>query len=256
MLNQKKAGELKMKYKRILTILAGLTVLTAGVFAQSAEEVIRKMDDLQRFDTMYSEGSMITTDRFGEKRSSYKAWSRGSTDFLIEFTNVEERGQKILRVDDELYLFYPDAEDIIPMHGAALKQSMFGDISYEDLTEGNNTLDKYDVGMLGSETIDWDDCWVIEMIATSKDVPYPKQIVKVSKADYVLREAEYYARSGRLLKIVDVTSVETFGDGRLMITGMIMKDQLRRGSSTSMSIGKIEIDPPLDNSLFSLRSLY
>lgn len=245
-----------MKYKIILITLIGIFVLATASSAQSAEEVIQKMDELQTFDTMYSEGTMITEDRFGEKRSTYKAWSRGSQDFLIEFTNVEERGQKILRVDDELYLFYPDAEDIIPMHGAALKQSMFGDISYEDITEGRNTLDKYDVEMINSEIVDGEDCWVIEMIATSRDVPYPKQVVKVGKKDYVLREAEYYARSGRLLKIVDVIKVETFGDGRLMITEMVMEDQLRRGSSTRMRIDKLEIDPRLDDDLFSLRSLY
>jgi outer membrane lipoprotein-sorting protein len=245
-----------MNTRKTILLLSCVTAMSVGAFAQSAEAVIQKMDELQTFDTMYNEGTMITEDRFGEKRSTYKAWSRGSTDFLIEFTNVEERGQKILRVDDELYLFYPDAEDIIPMHGAALKQSMFGDISYEDITEGRNTLDKYDVEMIGSEMVDGEDCWVIEMIAISKDVPYPKQIVKVGKADYVLREAEYYARSGRILKIVDVTSIEIFNDGRMMVTGMVMEDQLRRGSSTSMTIEKIEVDPRLDDSLFSLRSLY
>ncbi len=245
-----------MNFKRFLILVITLTAIAVNAFSQTAEEVIRKMDELQTFDTMYSEGTMITEDRFGEKRSTYKAWSRGSQDFLIEFTNVEERGQKILRVDDELYLFYPDAEDIIPMHGAALKQSMFGDISYEDITEGRNTLDKYDVEMIGSEIVDGKDCWVIEMIATSRDVPYPKQIVKVGKEDYVLREAEYYARSGRLLKIVDVIKVETFGDGRLMITEMVMADQLRRGSSTRMRIDTLEIDPRLNDDLFSLRSLY
>jgi outer membrane lipoprotein-sorting protein len=245
-----------MNTRKTILLLCCLTAISIGAFAQSAEAVIQKMDELQTFDTMYNEGTMITEDRFGEKRSTYKAWSRGSTDFLIEFTNVEERGQKILRVDDELYLFYPDAEDIIPMHGAALKQSMFGDISYEDITEGRNTLDKYDVEMIGSEMVDGENCWVIEMIATSKDVPYPKQVVKVGKADNVLREAEYYARSGRILKIVDVTSIEIFNDGRVMVTGMVLEDQLRRGSSTSMTIEKIEVDPNLDDSLFSLRSLY
>jgi hypothetical protein len=159
-------------------------------------------------------------------------------------------------VDDELYLFYPDAEDIIPMHGAALKQSMFGDISYEDITEGRNTLDKYDVKILGSERIDGEDTWAIEMIAVSRDVPYPKQVVKVGKADYVLREAEYYARSGRLLKVVDVLEIESFQDGRVMITEMILEDQLRRGSSTRMKIDALEIDPRLDEEIFSFRSLY
>lgn len=245
-----------MKMKSVFMTVLCITVVGATTFAQSAEDVVNKMDELQTFDTMYTEGTMITVDRFGEKRSTYKSWSRGSEDFLIEFTNIEERGQKVLRVDDELYLFYPDAEDIIPMHGSALKQSMFGDISYEDITEGSNTLDNYDVEMLGSESVKGVDCWVIEMTATSRNVPYPKQIVKVGKADYVLREAEYYARSGRLLKTVDVVESRVLDDGRIILTGMVMEDQLRRGSSTTMRIDALEIDPDLDDDLFSLRSLY
>ena len=238
-----------------MTGLIGMAA-ASSLFAQSAEDIIRKMDEMQTFETLYSEGTMISVDRFGEKRSTYNAWSRGSKDFLIEFTNVEERGQKLLRVEDELYLFYPDAEDIIPMHGAALKQSLFGDVSYEDITEGKNTLDKYNVSMKGSQNVDGVDCWVIEMIATSRDVPYPKQIIKVGKADNVLRAAEYYARSGRLLKIADVKSFRKFDDGRVLITEMELADQLRRGSSTRMRIDTLEINPELDGDVFSLRSLY
>ena len=240
------------------TIMTGLIAMAAAsaIFAQSAEDIIRKLDDMQTFETLYSEGTMISVDRFGEKRSTYNAWSRGSKDFLIEFTNVEEQGQKLLRVEDELYLFYPDAEDIIPMHGAALKQSLFGDVSYEDITEGKNTLDKYNVSMKGSQNVNGVDCWVIEMIATSRDVPYPKQIIKVGKADNVLRAAEYYARSGRLLKIADVKSFREFDDGRVLITEMELADQLRRGSSTRMRIDTVEINPELDDDVFSLNSLY
>ena len=56
--------------------------------------------------------------------------------------------------------------------------------------------------MQGSQVIDGEDCWWIEMIAISRNVLYPKQIIKGGKTDYILRAAEYYARSGRLLKII------------------------------------------------------
>lgn len=245
-----------MNLKRIPVLLICIAATVTGLWAQSAEEIIRKMDEMQTFDTMYTEGTMTTEDARGEKRSTYNSWSRGSQDFLIEFTNVEERGQKILRVDEELYIFSPHAEDIYPMHGAALKQSMFGDISYEDMTEGRNTLDKYDVEIMGSETVNGEDCWVIDMVATTRDVPYPRQVIRVGKDDYVLKEGDYFSKSGRLLKTIEVTSVQEFDDGRVLMTGMILRDQLRRGSSTSMSIDYLEIDPDLDDSLFSLRSLY
>jgi len=37
---------------------------------------------------------------------------------------------------------------------------------------------------------------------------------------------------------------------------MLMEDQLRRGSSTRMRLDRLEVDPVLDDNLFSLRSLY
>ena len=242
--------------KKALLLSAALLMAATTLSAQSAEDIVRRMDASQTFDTLYVEGSMTTVDRFGEKSSSYNSWSRGSSDFLIEFTNVEERGQKVLRVGDELFLFYPDAEDIIPMHGAALKQSLFGDVSYEDITEDKDTLSQYDVKLLGTETLDGTECWVIEMIAVSRDVPYPKQIIKVGQEDEVLRAAEYYARSGRLLKTVTVNEIERFDDGRYVITKMVMEDQLRRGSSTEMVVKDVKIDPPLDEALFSFDALF
>ncbi len=244
-----------MKRISILT-LAMVLVLVASAWAQSAEEIITTMDEQQTFDSNYVEGTLITTDSLGEKRSTYNSWSRGSTDFLIEFTNVEERGQKVLRVGDELYLFYPDAEDIIPMHGAALKDSLFGDISYEDITEGRNTLDKYDVKLLGTEQVDGKDCWVIEMNARTRKVPYSKQVIKVDQSNYVLVEGQYFAKSGRLIKTIQISGFEELPGDKVLVTGMVLEDQLRRGSKTEMQMNEYTVNPNLDDDLFSLRSLY
>ncbi len=95
--------------KRIIMVLLGLTILflPVSLFAITAEEIVREMDAQATFETSYSTGSIKTTDRFGTKESTFKAWSRGTTDSLIEFTSIAERGQKILRTKGSLYLFYP-----------------------------------------------------------------------------------------------------------------------------------------------------
>lgn len=246
--------------RKIIAVVPLILGIMPGLWGQSAEEIVQKMDEMQSFNTLYVEGSMVSTDRFGEKTSTFKSWSRNSEDFLIEFTNVEERGQKVLRVNkgrnDEIYLFYPDAEEIIPLSGAAMKQSMFGDVSYEDISEERKSLETYDVSMKGSELVGSVDCWIIEMVAISRNVPYPKKILKVGKADYILREAEYYARSGRLLKIVEIINFQKFDDGRVILTESKLIDQLRRQSSTRLLLTAVEPNPTLSDELFSLRSLY
>lgn len=239
--------------KKLISILM-MTAFSSGVFAETAEDIIKKMDAKTQYDTARVSGVMINNDRLGRKTSSFVSWSRGSQDFLIEFTSVEESGQKVLRVDDTVYLYYPDAEELIPMYGAALKQSMFGDISYEDMTEGTDTLDKYDVKLAGSETIDGIDCYVIDMTAKSKKVPYPKQKAWISKEEYITWKAQMFSKSGKLLKEMFVKEVKEV-NGIVFTAHMILEDKLKRNTSTEMMMKEVELDLPLDDDLFSLDSL-
>jgi len=246
-----------MKNIRIktLAVLALLAILPAGLFAQSAEEIIRKMDEMQSFKTMKSSGSMITSDRFGTKKIDFISWSQGSDEFLIEFTSAAEQGQKILRTSNELFLYYPDAEEVIRLQGAALRQSMMGsDISYEDMTEGNNTLDKYEVRMTGDETVDGKACFVIEMTAKTKDVPYPAQTVWIEKETYLPRQVRYFSKSGKLLKEMRVQEVIQ-KSGKFIISRMVLEDKLKKNSSTEMVLDTVEPDVPLAGNFFSLDQL-
>jgi outer membrane lipoprotein-sorting protein len=129
-----------MKQKLILLLLMAALSLAGAI---TGEEIVRRSDELQSFDTMKSSGTMIAHDRFGDIKSTFNSWSRGEKEFLLEFTNIEEAGQKVLRVDDTMYLYDPDAEETIRLSGSALKDSLFGDVSYEDVSEGNDTLDQY-----------------------------------------------------------------------------------------------------------------
>ena len=227
----------------------------AALYGITAEEIVREMDRQQSFYTMKSSGSMITKDRFGTKVSDFISWSRGDEEFLIEFTSVAEEGQKVLRTANELYLYYPDAEEIIRLQGAALRQSMLGsDISYEDMTEGNDTLSKYEVELKGEEIIDGTLCYVIDMVAKSRNVAYPRQQVWVVKENLVPQQVHYFSKSGKLLKEMRVNKIELIGD-KFVITEMTLEDKLKRNSSTELILDKLETDLPLDRSFFSLDNL-
>ncbi|OQY34389.1 MAG: hypothetical protein B6241_04965 [Spirochaetaceae bacterium 4572_59] len=213
------------------------------------------MDWQQSFSSMKSSGSMITKDRFGTKTSDFISWSRGNDDFLIEFSSVAEQGQKVLRTANELYLYYPDAEEIIRLQGAALRQSMLGsDISYEDMTEGNDTLSKYDVELTGEETVAGKACYVIDMIAKSRNVAYPRQTVWVVRETLIPRQVHYFSKSGKLLKEMQVNKVKIIGD-KYVISEMILEDKLKKNSSTELLLDNIETDVDLESNFFSLDNL-
>ncbi len=239
--------------KSIIIIL--LISVSASLYAETAEDIIKIMDEKQTFETLESTGSIISRDRFGTKQSDFTSISRGKSEFLIEFTSLEERGQKILRTPDELYLFYPDSEEIIRLQGAALRQSMLGsDISYEDMTEGTDTLSRYDVKLNGDEDVEGAGCYVIEMTAKKKNVPYPRQVVWVDKNIYIPRKTDYYSRSGKLLKTMELKDYKKDGE-KIILTSMIISDKLKKNSTTELNISSYRINPPVHPATFTLEEL-
>ena len=242
-----------LKTPLILALL--LFSIPAMLFALSADEIIQETDRLSTFETTYSTGSIQTTDRFGTKTSLFKSWTQGKKDSLIEFTSKAERGQKILRIEGSLYLFYPDAEQLIRMQGAALRQSMLGsDISYEDMTEEKNTLDNYTATLEGLETFKGSECYVLTLTAKTKSVAYPIQKIWVDKESFLVWKAEYSTQAGRLLKEMEV--LETFQTGdRVLPAKSKIEDKMKKDSFTVMSVDSFEANPKLDKSIFTLENL-
>lgn len=237
-------------------ILIALTFgVTLSLAAITGEDIIKKSDDLQSFSTVKSTGKMVSTDRFGTIESTFRSWSRGDDEFLLEFTNIEESGQKVLKVDGDIYLYDPDAEETLRMSGSALKDSLFGDISYEDVSEGNDTLDKYDAELEGEETYDGTPCYRVRLTAKTRSVPYAVQVVWISKEDFVMLKGEYYSRRGTFLKELRVLEVMEV-KGKVILSHLILEDKIKGNSSTEMIMTDIEVDIPLDDRMFTEEALF
>jgi outer membrane lipoprotein-sorting protein len=221
----------------------------------SAEEIVRRLEATRTFETSRVEMTMTVEDRFGRRVSRMTAWSRGAEDSLIEFTSPAERGQKVLRTEDEIYLFYPDAAELVRLQGAALRESMLGsDVSYEDLTGGRSILDDYDVTLEGEETIDGAPVYVVALEARSRRVAYPRQTLWIDADMFATRRTEQSALNGRLLKTVTSDQFERI-EGTWVARRTVISDALKRNSSTTVEVTTIEVGLPLDPALFSLAEL-
>ena len=231
-------------------------VCTPSVFAaESADEFILKLEQNQTHDTSITEGRIIITDRFGERQSAFISYNRGAEQSLLEFTSAAERGQKVLRTTDEIYLFYPDAAEIIRIQGAALRESLLGsDVSYEDMTGNRGYLDDYEAHIFGEESIAGRATTIIELIAISEDVAYPRQLLWIDNTEYVSLKSEQYALSGKLLKVSE-TLKTTIQDGKVFPTHLTISDELKRNSKTEVLMDAVDIDASLPQGIFSLEEL-
>jgi outer membrane lipoprotein-sorting protein len=242
---------------RTIILAAALTALAAASAqsAPSAVEIVRRMQSNQVFDTSRLRGRMTVTDRFGARVTTFLSYTRGADDALIEFTSAEEKGQKILRTRNEIYLFYPGAEELIRLQGAAFRDAVLGsDMSYEDLTGGKSILELYDVSMEGSEAVDGVDCWRIAMKAKGRNVAYPRQTMWIDPAAWSPRRMQQFSLSGRLLKESRLSDFRTVG-GRVVPMRVVLEDKLKKGSQTELVVEEIAIGLALDPALFSLEKL-
>lgn len=241
------------------SMVAVMVAVPALVMAQApaltAEQIVQRLDRNLVFETTRAEASMTVRDRFGERTSTMVSYSRGRDVSLIEFTSAAERGQKVLRTADEIYLYYPDAAELVRLQGAALRESMLGsDVSYEDMTGGRTLLETYAVTLRGTETINGRLCYVLDLEARRRNVPYPRQTMWVDTERFLYWKSEQYALNRRLLKTLTVQEMQQV-DGHWFATRMTISDALKRNSSTEMRVHSIQINPQLDPKLFSLEEL-
>jgi outer membrane lipoprotein-sorting protein len=237
-----------------LILALGLTA-TLSVSAITAEEIVANVERNEINEEERIEGSMIISDRFGSRVKTFVSYAAGADKMLLEFTNPEEKGQKILRLEDEIYLYFPEAEEVIHLQGSALKESVMGsDFSYEDMTGEGDLLDQYKVTLLGEETIDGRKHYHLELEAKKRGLAYPKQEAWVDAEYWVMTRAKSYSLSGRLLKEMELGDIRQVA-GKYVPHYIIMRDAMKKNSSTEMRIEAIDLQADLPPDIFSLEEL-
>lgn len=241
----------------MLATLAALSpaMPAAAQEAPTADGILARLDAAQTYSTLRSEATMSITDSLGTRRTDFINQARGADDTLIEFTSAAEKGQKILKNSKELYLYFPDAEEVMRLQGAALRQSMAGsDISYEDMTGTRTRRLNYTPRLERKEVIDGRTAWLLVLDAKTKNVAYPKQEVWVDAATFLPVMVRSYALSGKLLKELRFSDVRMAG-GRPFNGRITVRDMMKTGTKTELLFRKVEVDVPIDPKIFTLENL-
>ncbi|MGN0740984.1 MAG: outer membrane lipoprotein-sorting protein [Treponema sp.] len=239
--------------KKLCTFVMTAILSLAGIFADglSVEQIMAKYDANDNFETCRMKATLSVTDKFGTTKTSFESCQRKNGDTLIIVADGPDAGQKILRLENSVYLYYPDAEELIRLQGSALKDSIMGsDFSYEDLTGSDSTLENYTGELLGKETIDGFECYHLMLTAKTKKQLYQKQELWIDCSMFVGRKEIMYSASGKALSESVMTEFKKFGRYYIGTKGR-MVNLLKKSSVTEMNITFIEFDVPLSDKLFS-----
>ena len=238
----------------IISILFSCLIVAAAA-EMTAEEIINMRDDNEYFDTAEMEADMIIASGSRIITKTMVALSDRKNS-LVEFTNSQDRGTKFLKREDDLWMFFPDAEEIIKISGHMLSQGMMGsDFSYQDVMESDKLTDLYDFEIIKEEELDGRLCYVLEGIAKEGvKVSYYRRVSWIDKERFIGLKEELYAQSGRILKETKVNKIEEI-EGRLIAVDSVMENKLRKDTYTQFIITQISFNPEIPEETFTLQNL-
>lgn len=232
------------------------SLAVVSVYGLTGTEILEKMDKNRDHKTVTATATMEihVRDQVRTKTMVMKGITEGGKS-IVEFTNPEDEGTKYLMLDDNLWIYFPEEEDVVKISGHMLKEGMMGsDVSYEDALESDELSDKYEIQLVGEEEVGDRACYVVQLDAKVKDVPYYKRKMWVDKGRFVQLKEEMYAKSGKLLKVSTTLDVQKIA-GRYTAAKVEIVNKLRKDSRTVFEMKDIELDVDIDESMFSMRYL-
>jgi len=239
-------------------ILSGLLFISTISFAQFPDgtELLEKIDENMSSDSRIFTSTMVIHGRRGSRNVESKTWAEGADNSFSEYlAPAREKGTKMLKMEDLLWMYSPSTDRTIKISGHMLRQSVMGsDLSYEDMLDDKKMKESYDAVVNAEEDFNGTACWVIDLKAKTDDLAYDSRKIWVDKEKYIPMKQELFAKSGKLLKRMEMSDVVRV-QGRWYPRKMTFKDMLKDGKGTEFIVTEIQFDVPIPDDLLNKGSL-
>jgi len=237
-------------------IIPALLAVAMGVSAQDAKQILETVDRNMSSRNRIFESDMIIHGRRSSRTISSRTYSVGDKQSFTEYLSPpREEGTKMLKLENQLWIYSPSTDRIIQISGHLLRQSVMGsDLSYEDMMDDRKLTDIYDATLEGHEEIDGRDTYVLNLTAIVDDVAYYSQKIWVDSERFVPLKQEMYAKSGQLLKRTTLSDVQKI-QGRWFPMTMVYKDMLKDGSGTEFRVKSAKFDQDIPDYIFTKAAL-
>jgi outer membrane lipoprotein-sorting protein len=250
--------EIAMKSTRWVWFIAVLGVLVMAVAAQeqetpSAQDILQQAVDIL-FPPIFEAQVHLENIRPDEEPTItlLKVWRKGLDKALIEvLSEGVQQGQKILRVGDELLIFFPTICKTLPLDP---KRPLFGTMfNVGDLVRVDLVAD-YEPALLGSEDMDGTPAYRLDLKAQAEDATYDRIVMWVRVEDFLPLKAEFYTLSGKLLNEVRYEAPRELAR-RLRPSRYVMTSTAEVGAQTTLTFEAMEALEDLPDEMFTEEAL-
>jgi len=232
-----------------LALFAGLLLSGQAQAELTAEEILQKALDVLYPQSFISEVSLENVKLDGTSQTyTMKMYRKGSDKSLIEFLTPEDlRGLKVLRVDNDIQIFFPSICEFLPVGAqGALVGTIF---SYGDVARLDLVAD-YTPALLGAESLNGKPAYKLELRAKDSSIAYDRVLYWIERETFLSLRAEYYTTSGELLKSVTYSEPKELA-GAIRPSKAVMESALEQGSQTILTTVTMEAQQDLPDEIFT-----
>jgi outer membrane lipoprotein-sorting protein len=239
-------------------VIRAMVLIPCTLSAQNPDgnALLKKVDENMFSENKIVVSRMVIHGRRGSRTVEAKSWQRRTDETFTEYlAPAREKGTKMLKLSDRLWMYSPSTDRTIMISGHMLRQSVMGsDLSYEDMMEDPLMQNLYSARISNEEVVAGRPCWVLALTAKKEDIAYYSRTVWVDKERYMVMKENLYAKSGKLLKTLEIQETMQ-AEGRWIAKAALYKDVLKEGEGTQFFIDSIEFPSEIPDHIFSKASL-
>jgi len=164
----------------------------------------------------------------------YEVSQKGTEKTYVEFMSPREKGQHLLMLGDDMWVYLPDTSR--PIRITPLER-LSGDASNGDIARTNYAAD-YTPVFLRTEMVGAERCNVLELTAKRKGATYQRILFWVRVEDARPVKAEFYLTSGKHIKSATFDEYASVG-GKMQLRRMTLYDEIRHNSHSVLEYSGI-----------------
>ena len=150
---------------------------------------------------------------------------------------------------DEQWLYLPALKRVKRISSADKSGPFMGsEFAYEDLS--SQEVEKYSYKFLREESINGEQCFVVERTPNDKNSGYARQVTWVDQSEYRLQRVDYYDRKNTLLKSMVAVAYQQYLDRYWRPAELIMTNH-QTGKSTTLKFRNYQFRNGLQEADFS-----
>src|SRR3984957_103304 len=188
-----------------------------------AEAVLKRSDAYRNGWPSYVLQVKITNFEWGraDEEKLYDVSQKGTEKTYVEFLSPREKGQHLLMLGDDMWVFLPDTSR--PVRITPLER-LSGDASNGDVARTNHAAD-YTPVFVRNEKVGAEECHVLELTAKRKGATYQRILFWVRVEDARPVKAEFYLTSGKHIKSATFDEYASVG-GKSQLRRMTLYDEI------------------------------